>query len=398
MRHNFTTRLSLIIMIVLLAAALIAGCAPTAPSPSGGGSSVDTGSDSDSTGSETNGDTGSEDSAFPDEPLLILEWSGYEVTEYPDLFPSFAEKYTPTIELAADYVFFADDGEALAKMQSGIGADLVHPCESWWGLYVENGLVQPLDTSRIANWDQINPNLAAIGQFNGEQYFLPWDWGYESVLVRTDLVEEVPDSWADLWDPQYAGKVIIWDAGQANYAITALALGYEDPWGSLNQETVDAVRQKLIELKPNLLTYWSDYTQTYDLPAAGDAWLTANAWQDAYGYLYTEGYETAYIEPVEGRLGWVCGYGIASDTENLDLAYEFLNAAAAPESTAALGNLYWYGGANTSAIDLVDDYVVEFMQLDEVDTLFERTVFYQPLSESDRQMIQAMWDEVKAAP
>lgn len=339
-----------------------------------------------------------DETVFPDEPLLILEWSGYEVTEYPSLFPSFAETYTPTLELAADYVFFADDAEALAKMQSGIGADLVHPCESWWGLYVENGLVQPIDTTRLEHWDEINPNLAAIGQFDGQQYFVPWDWGYESILVRSDLVEEVPDSWADLWDPQYAGKVVIWDSGQANYAITALALGYEDPWGSLNAETVEAVKQKLIELKPNLLTYWTDYTQTYDLPASGDAWLTANAWQDSFGYLHTEEYDVTYIEPAEGRLGWTCGYGIAKDTENLDLVYEFLNAATAPESSAALGNEYWYGGANTASVEMVEDYVVEFMQLDEVDSLFTRTVFYQPLSESDRQMIQAMWDEVKAAP
>jgi len=342
--------------------------------------------------------TAGDEIVFPKDPLLVLEWTGYEATEYPYFFPSFTEKYTPTVEKAVEYVFFAEDAEALAKMQTGIGADLVHPCESWFGLYVENNLVQPIDTSRLEYWNSINPNLAAIGQINGQQYFVPWDWGYESILVRTDLVKEVPDSWADLWDPQYAGRIMLWDSGQANYAITALALGIGNPWGNLTPENVEKVKQKLIELKPNLLTYWTDFTQTYDMPAAGEAWLTANAWQDAYGYLTTEGYDAAYIEPKEGRLGWVCGYGISKDTQNLDLAYEYLNAATSPESSAALGNVYWYGGANSDSLPLVDDYVVEFMQLDEVDTLFDRTVFYQPLSEEQRQMLVQMWDEVKAAP
>lgn len=332
------------------------------------------------------------------DPIHILEWSGYEVTDYPNLFPSFSEAYTPTLDEAVEYTFFADDAEALAKLRSGFSADLVHPCESWWGLYVENDLLQPIDTSRIADWDSINPDLAKLGQFNGQQYILPWEWGYESILVRSDLVTEIPDSWGDLWDPQYAGRVMIWDSAQSNYALTALTLGIEDPLHNITPENVERVKQKLIELKPNLLTYWSDYTQTYDMPATGEAWLTASAWQDAYGYLDSEGIPVAYIQPVEGRLGWACGYAITKDAQNLDLVYEFLNSAASPESSAELGNYYWYGGANVDALPLVDEYVVDLMELDQVDTLFERTVFYQPMSEEQRQLITQMWDEVKAAP
>ncbi|HLF89168.1 MAG TPA: ABC transporter substrate-binding protein [Anaerolineales bacterium] len=339
-----------------------------------------------------------EEPADSGEKITIMEWSGYEVTENPYLFPTFAEVYTPELDAVVDYIFFAEDPEAFTKIQSGVHVDLVHPCESYMGLYVENGMVQPIDTSRIEHWDDLHPKLKALGQFNGEQYFVPWDWGYESILVRTDLVEEVPDSWADLWDPQYAGKIMLWDSGQANYGMTALALGITDPWGELTPENVERVKQKLIELKPNLLTYWTDYTQTYDMPASGEAWLTANAWQDAFGYLTTEGYEAAYIEPVEGRMGWACGYGILKDAVNLDRVYEFLNAAVAPESAAGLGNYYWYGHANTKAVDLIDDYIVEFMGLDNIDALFEKTVFYQPLTEEQRQLVIEMWNEVKAAP
>ena len=331
-------------------------------------------------------------------PITIMEWSGYEVTENPYLFPKFADAYTPTIESVVDYIFFAEDPEAFARIQSGVQVDLVHPCESYMGLYVENDLMQPIDTSRLEHWDDVHPLLKEIGQVDGVQYFVPWDWGYESILVRTDLVEEVPDSWADLWDPQYAGRVMLWDSGQANYGMTALALGYEDPWAVLTPEVVEEVREKLIELKPNLLTYWTDYTMTWDMPASGEAWLTANAWQDAYGYLVTEGYEAAYIDPIEGRMSWVCGYGILKDAQNLDLIYEFLNAAIDPTSAAGLGNWYWYGHSNTAAVDLIDDEIVEFMRLDEVDTIFQETVFYQPLTEEERGWLIDMWNDVKAAP
>lgn len=357
-----------------------------------------------STGDTTTGDTSTseEPTAAPasdsNEKITIMEWSGYEVTENPYLFPAFAEAYTPTIDSAVDYIIFAEDPEAFAKIQSGVHADLVHPCESYMDLYIENGLVQPIDTSRLKYWDQLNPKLVAVGQRNGVQYFVPWDWGYESILVRTDLVQDVPTSWADLWNPEYAGHLMLWDSGQANYGVTALALGIKDPWGELTPENVERVKQKLIELKPNVLHYWTDYTETYNMPASGEAWVTASAWQDAYGYLSTEGYDAAYIEPTEGRMGWACGYGILKDAVNLDRIYEFLNAATAPESAAGLGNNYWYGHANTQAVSLIDDYIVDFMGLDNIDALFQKTIFYQPLTDDQRQMLVEMWNEVKAAP
>jgi len=296
-----------------------------------------------------------------------------------------------------EYSFFAADSEALNRVQGGFEADVVHPCNSWWRLYVENGLVQPIDTSRLSNWGDIHPDLAAMGQFDGEQYFVPWEWGYESIVVRTDLIEEAPDSWADLWDAQYAGHVIVYDSAETAFVMGALALGLEDPWNTTAEQN-EEIKQHLIDLKDNLLTYWVDYSETYDLPASGDAWLTANAWQDAYAHLDSEGYEVAYIQPVEGRLGWVCGYGITTDAQNVDLAYELIDAAIAPESMAALANEYWYGAASTAAIPMMDEYVIEFMELEQIDTLTERTIFYQGLTNEQRQIRSNLWNEVKAAP
>lgn len=188
------------------------------------------------------------------EPLLILEWSGYTVNEVPDLFAPFTEKYTPTLDAVVEYNIFADDAEALTKMQTGVGADIVHPCQSWWGLYVDAGLLQPIDTSRLSNWSGIHPDMATLGQFDGEQYFVPWDWGYESILVRTDLVENVPASWADVWSDEYADHLVLWDSAESNYLMAALSLGITDPINTTTEQD-EQIQQHLLDIKPNLLTY-----------------------------------------------------------------------------------------------------------------------------------------------
>jgi spermidine/putrescine-binding protein len=322
--------------------------------------------------------------------LIVLDWAGYEL---PEFWAPFAQAYP---DISVDYSFFAEDAEAFAKLQSGFEADVLHPCSSWWGLYVENGLVQPIDTSKLTNWSSVQPDLAAQGQFDGKQYFIPWEWGYESILVRTDLVEQLPDSWTDLWDPQYAGHVALWDAGEANFVMTAVALGF-DPYNTTPEQR-EQIKQRLVEIKPNLLTYWVDYSEMAQMIAAGDLWMAANAWPDAYGSLLDEGYSVDYIEPAEGRLGWVCGYAISSTARDLDLAHSFLDALLAPESMAYLIDTYYYGAANSAALEIADPGIVELLDLSDPGVLTRHTIFYQTLTEDQRDYMTSIWDEVKAAP
>jgi spermidine/putrescine-binding protein len=328
-------------------------------------------------------------------PLVILEWTGFQATDFPQFYVPFTEKYTD-LDKVVSYSFFGDDSEAFAKMSSGFEADLVHPCGSWFELYVDNGLVQPIDTSRLNDWNNIPEDLKAVGKFGNEYYFLPWDWGFESILVRTDLVDEVPTSWADLWDPKYAGKVAMYDSDEAGITTAAKVLGI-DPYNATDEEKA-LITQKLIDVKSNLLTYWSDYTQVIELLASGDAWIVGNAWQDAYAYLKDDGYAVEYIDPSEGRFGYVCGFGISSDTENLDLIYEYLNAATDAKSMANFANEQWYGFSNLEAKPMVDDQVLDLLGIKEEFNIIGTTNFYQPISADTRKSFADIWNEVKSAP
>ena len=49
-----------------------------------------------------------------------------------------------------------------------------------------------------------------------------------------------------------------------------------------------------------------------------------------------------YVVPTEGQLTWVCGYGIATQTKNLDAAYAALNWYNSPEPQAFYAKSYTY--------------------------------------------------------
>jgi len=370
-RHSI--RLWRAAVLLAVASLLLAACGGAAPaSPA---SSVDTPAAAGASTQQNN--------------LVVLEWAGYELAEF---YEPFTEQY-PQVEL--DYSFFSEDAEAFAKLQSGFNVDLVHPCNPWWGLYVEQGLVQPIDTAKLSNFAGLDPDMVALGQFNGQQYFIPWDWGFESIIVRTDKVEAIPQSWADLANPEYAGRLALWDSGEANHIIAALALGF-DPWNTTAEQD-EQIKQWLIDLKPNLLTYWVDFSELAQQVGSGDVWVASNAWADTYTSLLEQNVPVDYINPSEGMLRFVCGFGISSEATDVALAHAYIDAAIAPQSMANFSNEYGYGSANQDALPLIDPEIVELFHMDDP-AFLEQTIFYQSLSQEQRQRITTMWNDVKAAP
>ena len=320
--------------------------------------------------------------------LVMLDWAGYEIPEFWTEF----KKDNPDVQV--DFSFLTESAEVFSKLQSGFEADLVHPCSNFWQLLVEKGMVQPIDTSKLKNWAGVSESLARQGEFDGKQYWIPWDWGFESVLVRTDLVEKVPESWADVWDPMYKGHISINDSGEAAHIWASLALGL-DPWNQTDEE-YEQVHQKLLDLAPNVLAYWTGQTDLDQMLASGDAWLGVGAWNASYVGLLNEGYKVEYIDPKEGRTGYLCGFGIPSGSKNVELAHEMIDAYLAPDAMAYLANEYGYGIANQDALTLVKEDMIKLLGLDD-EAMLGKTLFYKYITDEQRQLWTNTWSEVKTS-
>jgi spermidine/putrescine transport system substrate-binding protein len=322
------------------------------------------------------------------ESLSIVEWSGYEL---PEFWGDFAEKHP---DADVQWTFMGESAEVYAQLDSGEKIDLIHPCNQYWKLLVDEELVQPIDTSKLSNWSGMSKPLTEQGVFNGKQYWVPWDWGFVAIIVRSDLVEKVPTSWADLWDPQYAGHIAVNDGGEAMHVITALALGL-DPWNTTSAED-EAIKQKMMELVPNVLVYWSDATELNQLVASGDVWVGANAWNETYLALLDEGVDVEYVTPDEGPLGYVCGLGIPTTSQSPDLAHEMIDAYLAVDSMVYLAEEYGYGVANGDAIEHINPETAKLLGLDDPEVV-AGLILYEPVTAEIREFWINEWSEVKAS-
>ncbi|RPI29949.1 MAG: extracellular solute-binding protein, partial [Actinomycetota bacterium] len=355
-----TQRSTTLTLLALLAACLVAAMLLAAACGGGGTATTDGG-----------GDEGLQDNSGDGTQLTLLDWGGYDTPEFRGPW----DETHPDVKL--NWVFANSDAEMFSKMRTGFDCDTVRP--TWLRIYHDADLIQPIDTSKISNWANVNPTLAEVMNYDGEQYYVPTTWGFSAILYRTDKVTEPITSWADLWRPDLKGKVSVFDSGDVAVAMTAAALGID--YKTASQEELDQIEQKLIELGPNVKNLWVDSVQLDQQFAAGDIWVAAGAWSLSLLSAQDAGVPCEYVWPEEGMFSWAAGLGISKTTKDYDLALEFIDACLDPEAQAFIANSWGLGVGNDAAIPLIEPSLIEVLGLDDPDALFEQCIFLDPTEE-----------------
>jgi spermidine/putrescine transport system substrate-binding protein len=368
-------------LVVLSVGALITACGPGAtPGPTAGPTATAAAVVTEPPATETPPDQVTGD-------LLVLDWSGYDAE---DFWIDFKNKY---VNATASFEFGVSDADIYGKMKAGSQADVFHPYTGWLQFYVDEGMVEEIDISKLKNWDKVPDSFKALGQFNGKQYFVPWDWGFSSILYRTDHIATV-DSWSVLLDPQYAGHISMWDDGPGAVTVSSYIHGYNET--AITDEQLAAIKAEWTAQAPLNKTYWAAETDLIPLVQSDEVWV-AYAWQGAYATLLGEGVPVAYANPTEGRNSWVGVYGIRKGTPNLDLALRFLDEKLSAATSANLPNLYYYGSANSEVMAAITDETLKAAFGIDDPAILDSTNFTPNLTAEQRDAWTAMWAEVKAA-
>ena len=321
--------------------------------------------------------------------LTVLEWAGYDS---PDFWIDFKCAY-PSAEVG--FEIGESDSDILTKALAGDQADIFHFYTGYQQQWVDAGLVQPIDTSKLTNWDKVPDAYKQLGQINGQQYFIPWDWGYTSILYRTDKIPEGVDSWTALFDPKYAGHIAMWDDGPGAVQISSYIHGYNET--AITPDQLASIKQEWTAQKKLNLLYWAGEPELQQAMASGDIWL-AYAWQGSYATLLGQGVPVAYANPKEGRNSWFGLYGICKDTANYDLALKFLDEKLAYATGTNVVNEFYYGDSNQDVMKgVTDPTLIKAFSLDDP-TILQHTNFTPLVTADQRDAWTAMWAEVKASP
>ena len=327
-----------------------------------------------------------------DPEITVFTWAGYED---PELFKPFVEKHGD----APSYAFFGDEEEAFQKLRAGFTADVSHPCSQSVVKWQGAGLLEPIDPSKLENWDDLMPRLKEMPGFvEGDTvWMVPAEWGATGMTYNT---EEVPAEDAatlqSFADPKYQGRVSIGDNVDDAYALAYLATGVKD-WSNVTDEQFAAASEFLRKVHPNVVSYWQDANQLVQMMASGQV-LLSWAWNDGAARLASEGHPVEFKRDTrEGSSTWVCGLvrlkGGAGSEEKV---YDFIDAWLSPQTAQYLVTAWWYGHANEAGMSEVEPADMKTAGLENFDEYTANSLVQGPMDPARREQMIAEFEKIKA--
>jgi spermidine/putrescine transport system substrate-binding protein len=322
--------------------------------------------------------------------LQVMDWAGYGNDGGQSMFASYVKKYASN---KPQFTYMTNESDALAKLRAGAKPDLFRPYVGWVKFFAESGLVQPWDAKQISNFKHLNPFMVKAGQYQGKQYGIPDDWGFDAILYRTDKVHPKADSWSLLFDDRYKGRIAWYDDGIAMFTVTGLYLGYKNPWNQTDAQ-LERTQKFLISKKKLVRMFWASETNLWEAFGSGDLWITY-AWPNDWVQMKAKSLKVRYMRPKEKPLAWVGMFMLLNGSPRPGLAHAYVDAWSAAKSGKWLEDNYGYGHANVQARPSSSD-LLRSLQLTNPRAVTE------PNAHLDRDvprraLYAKMWEEVKAA-
>jgi len=279
--------------------------------------------------------------------LKVLAFADYMP---PDIPKRFKELTGNTLDITTS----ASNEDAIAKIQAAGpgGYDIAWITSGFTQGLINQGALEPLDHSKLANLSNLYPQASELDYDPGNQYSVPYSWGTTGICYRDDLIKNTEiDSWDDLLHPssELMGKVTLIDEDRWLMLPALKMLGF-----SMNTTDPDQLNQAadlLIDTKPNLLGYDGD--TFYQKLVTGEA-LAVEGWDGYCNFGTAENPAIKYITPKEGADIWVDTMTIPKGSTHYDQAVQFINFILEPENQAWVAENILFKVPNEPAMESLD--------------------------------------------
>ena len=326
--------LALTLTLAMVMALALSGCSVEKVDGSGDGSFVSAdGSTPSGSGAQTTGNR----------VVNVCSWG-----EYLDM--SLIEEFEAQTGITVNYKT-TDSNETLYSLLENGGSDfdVVVPSDYMISQLIEEDWLQPLDYSKIPNFEKIADRFKNLSYDPENLYTVPYTWGTLGIIYNTTMVDGPITSWNVMFDDSYAGNVILIDNPRDAFGMALYYLGY-----SVNT-TDEAQIREAAELVSNA---WSN--GVYQGKTMDGIFQIMEGGNAAIGTYYAGDYLTmlennedlAYVIPEEGSNWFVDAMCILKDAKNVDEAHEWINFIASTDANLRNMDYIWYASPNEEALEM----------------------------------------------
>ena len=326
--------------------------------------------------------------------LNLLVWEAYAD-------PSFIKGFEAQCKCKVSASYMGSSDELVAKLRGGSSGtyDVISPSSDVATMITQSGLAAPLDLAKLPSYTQLSAQLTSLPlvKSKGNVYGVPFMWGPNPLIYDTTALPQAPDSWTIFWDPKMKGKLSVWDDLSTVY-MAAQVLGYDKPDPShlynLSDQELEAVKKKLLELKPSIRKMWSTGGELTNLFQNHEI-IAAMGWPLMTNQLRKAQFPVGETIPKENTTGWIDHLVITAGSENKELAHQFLEYMIQAQTQKKATDVTGYTPANPQAAKFMTPEEIKDLHLDEVDNYQKHIYFWQDVPR--RSKYNEIWNEVKAS-
>lgn len=263
--------------------------------------------------------------AATEQPLRVLAWPGYAD---PDIVKAFEQRTGTRVEVT----FVSTDLELWTKVSQNIGHnfDVFAVNTAELQRYIAKKLVTGIQLTEIPNRSKQLLRFRDLNSIrgivhNGTVYAIPYTYSEMGLIYDRQQLKKAPESIAALWDKQYRGKVIAYNAGVHNFSLAAQALRLPSPF-KIQPANIPSVVEQLIALRRNVAGFYTQPEESVTMfKNRRAALMFANFGTQQVQLLKKAGIDAGYALPKEGALAWLDCWAITRYTKKPKLAAAWIN-------------------------------------------------------------------------
>lgn len=252
----------------------------------------------------------------------------------------------------------AESNETLYSLLKSGGADydVVVPSDYMISQLIEEDMLAEIDYSAIPNFSLIDDRFKNLPYDPENKYTVPYTWGTVGIIYNTTMVDEEITSWSSLYDPKYAGQVLLIGNSRDAFGIALNYLGY-----SMNTTNEDEIREAY-----NLVKDAYDRGQfqgkvmdeVFQAMEGGNAAI-ATYYAGDFLSMQENNEDLAFVIPEEGSNWFVDAMCVLKDAPHKENAWKWIDFIASTDSNLRNMDYIWYASPNTEALEKYPEWYEE---------------------------------------
>lgn len=252
----------------------------------------------------------------------------------------------------------AESNEALYSLikMGGADFDVIVPSDYMIARLIDEDMLAELDYSHIPNFDHIADTYKNLSYDPENKYTVPYTWGTLGIIYNTTMVSQPITSWSAMFDPQYAGQVLMINNSRDALAAALLYLGYSI--NTTDESQLEEAFALLKQAKDSGVYQAFVMDEVFQKMEGGNA-AVAMYYAGDYLTMLENNEDLAFVVPEEGSNWFVDAMCILKSSQHMSEAEEWINFIASTKANLANMDYIWYASPNGEALEEYPAYYEE---------------------------------------